>query len=210
MRALARENRGYVLTAAGWCAAKLGIRQFLDLGSGLPSSPDVHEVVRGAEPDGAGVVYVDRDECVASHFAAKLENEGPGLAAVRADVRNPKAVLEDPGLREVIDLAEPVCVVLGATLSEMPAETARQVVALYAEALVPASAFVITVASFRDAATGQRMSGLFKPAGSWRNHSREDVRSFFAAGGLGLSSWPPLPPCGNADAAICGGVGVKA
>lgn len=216
VRTLARENRAFVLKAAGWCVPMLGIRQFLDLGCGLPSSPDVHEVVRAAGVDGTAVVYVDHDACVASHVRASIEGEGPGLAVIEADVTGPEAVLGDRGLLEVIDPDRPVCVILGAVLSGMDAAVARSTVAGYAEMLVPGSAIVISCASFKDEATGQRMSDLFAEAGAWRNHTRLDIETFFGAGGLrvvrdrvgDVSRWPLLASCAHADAAVLGGVGV--
>jgi hypothetical protein len=213
LRVLARENRAFVLTAVAWLARTRGIRQFLDLGCGLPVSPAVHDAARDVVPD-ASVAYVDRDPLVTGHVRA-LQATGPGLAAVEADVTDPAVVLEDPALRTVIDLGEPVAVVLGGTLSDMPADAARSVVAGFTEALAPGSAVVVSCACFDDEETARRIAAVF--GGSWRNHSREDVAGFFAAAGLlpvrgevgDVRCWPMVPSGCGRTARILGGVGIK-
>ena len=91
---LARENRAFLIEAAGW-AARQGIGQFIDLGAGLPASPSVHQAARAVLP-AARVAYVDIDPVVLTHAAALLAT-GDGVAAVDADLRDPAAVLGQPG-----------------------------------------------------------------------------------------------------------------
>ncbi len=120
LRVLARVNRDFVLKAAAWAAAMLGIDQYLDLGCGLPLDPSVHTAARGPEQD-ATVVYADKDPLVISHVQAVAVSEGwTGTAVVKADAADPQAVLEqvlllrepDGGL--LINPARPVCAVFGA------------------------------------------------------------------------------------------------
>jgi hypothetical protein len=85
---LTRANRAFLVDSVGKMAAA-GIRQYLDVGSGLPTSPNVHEVARETVPD-ARVVYVDYDPVVVLHSQAK--RRVPSTAAVRADVRSPEAI----------------------------------------------------------------------------------------------------------------------
>jgi hypothetical protein len=214
LRSLARANRRFVLAATTWCASE-GTGQFIDLGCGLPSVPMVHEVARDVDPQ-ARCAYVDIDAIVLSHVTASVHH-ARGVAVIAADVCDPEAVLGDPALKGVIDLALPVCVLLGGTLSRMDADEARSAVAGYAKALAPGSAVAISCASYRDEAFGGKMAGIFGPAGGWRNVSQADVESFFAAGGLRLvrgevadvRCWP-LPPSGaRRDAAVVGGVGIR-
>ena len=218
LRELARVNRAFVLQSARWAASMLGISQFLDLGCGLPSRPAVHEVARdGCE--GARVVYVDKDPMVACHAASLMA--GTGLAAVRADAAEAARVLELVADLEVpgsggrlIGFARPVCVILGGTLSSMPAETARAAVAAYAEALAPGSAVVISCVSYADPEFAAKMEDMFSAAGTWRNHPLADVESFF--GGLrvvhgrvaDVRCWPMMPPETPA-ACVLGGIGVR-
>ena len=103
--ALARENRAFLIEAAGW-AARQGIGQFIDLGAGLPASPSVHQAARAVLP-AARVAYVDIDPVVLSHAVALLATDD-GVAAVDADLRDPAAVLGHQDLRAVINPGRPV------------------------------------------------------------------------------------------------------
>lgn len=213
LRVLARENRAFVLTAVAWLARNHGIRQFLDLGCGLPILFAVHDAAREVIPD-ASVAYVDRDPLVTGHVRA-LQATGPGLAAVEADITDHASVLEDPALRAVIDLGEPAAVVLGGTLSDMPSSAARSVMAGFTAALAPGSAVVVSCACFDDEEAARRISAMF--GGSWRNHSRQDVAGFFEAARLRLvrgevgdvRCWPMAPSGCGRTARILGGVGIK-
>ncbi len=213
LRVMARENRAFVLGAVAWLGRNQGLRQFLDLGCGLPSRPAVHDAARDVIP-GAAVAYVDADPLVVTHVRAL--QAGQGLAALEADVRDAEAVLGAGEVREVIDLSQPAGVILGGTLSDMPAGDARRAVQAYMEALAPGSAAVISCAHFDDGALAARLAGMF-PGGTWRNHSREDVASFFSAAGLDpvrgevadVRCWPLLPSGNGRTARVLGGVGIK-
>ena len=217
LRALARQNRAFILKAARWVAAMRGTAQFLDLGCGLPMTPALHEAAREAVPL-AAVAYVDSDPEVVMHARTAYRDE-PGLAVVEGDVADPAAVLADEGLREVIDLSRPACAVLGGTLSAMDAGAAREAVAGFAGAMAAGSAVVISCISYGDQGLAERMAGLFGATGRWRNHGELDVARFFAAGGLRLlhgrimdvSCWPACPAAGGAQAVarVLGGIGVK-
>jgi S-adenosyl methyltransferase len=98
-------NRGFHGRAAVWIARQ-GIRQFIDLGSGLPTQNNTHESVHRVTPD-ARVVYVDIDPMVAAHSGSLLAGDGT-TAVITADLREPDVVLSHPDLRRLIDFAEPV------------------------------------------------------------------------------------------------------
>ncbi|MFJ5946581.1 SAM-dependent methyltransferase [Streptomyces noursei] len=91
-----------------------GVRQFLVLGIGIPTSPNAHEVARQAAPE-TRVVYVDSDPIVATHARARLAN-APGTAFALGDLRDPKAVLDDPVVRELIDFERPVGLLIGGVI----------------------------------------------------------------------------------------------
>ncbi|MFI1200466.1 SAM-dependent methyltransferase [Streptomyces sp. NPDC020883] len=91
-----------------------GVRQFLVLGIGIPTSPNTHEVARQSAPE-TRVVYVDSDPIVATHARARLAND-PGTAFALGDLRAPKAVLEDPVVRELIDFDQPVGLLIGGVM----------------------------------------------------------------------------------------------
>jgi O-methyltransferase involved in polyketide biosynthesis len=176
LRAMVRENRAFITHAVTW-AARQGVSQFIDLGAGLPASPAVHQTARAVNP-AARVAYVDIDPVVLSHARALLATSN-GVTAVAADLRDPAAVLVDPQLRAVIDLREPVCVILAAVLHFLDADAARQVTAGYARLTAPGSCLVLSVACYDDEALGKRLSAEYTAA-TWHNHSRTDVESFFA------------------------------
>ena len=104
-RTLARQNRGFLARAVRYLAEQ-GVDQYVDLGTGIPTSPNVHEVAREALP-GARVVYVDNDPIVAAHNRA-LRATHDGVICVDHDVRDPEAILADPELRRLIDFSRPV------------------------------------------------------------------------------------------------------
>lgn len=114
---IARDNRAFVVRAVRHLAAA-GIRQFLDIGSGLPADLNIHEIVAEAAPD-AVVVYVDKDPVVISHGRALLaENER--TAVVQADLVQPQGILAHPRVRALVDLDAPVGLILSWVLNFIP------------------------------------------------------------------------------------------
>jgi hypothetical protein len=207
---MARENRAFLAEAVTWAAGQ-GVGQFLDLGAGLPAVPAVHQIARAVLP-AARVAYVDRDPMVLSHARALLA--APGVTAVAADLRDPAAVLADPELRAVIDLAEPVCVILGAVLHFLDAGTARAVTTGYARLIAPGSCLVISCAAYDDEALAKRLAAEYT-AGPFVNHTRADVTSFFAGldlVGPGVSEaatwrpWLPSPVLRHREGHVLAGV----
>ena len=106
---MARENRQFLGRAVSYVAAR-GVRQFIDVGAGLPTALNTHDIARRVDPQ-ARVAYVDNDPIVISH-ARSLLARSPGVIAVPGDMRDPGGILADAGLAELIDLAEPACVIL--------------------------------------------------------------------------------------------------
>jgi hypothetical protein len=105
VRDTAWSNRGFHQRAAS-LIARQGVRQFLDIGSGLPTVGNTHEVVAKVHPD-ARVVYVDNDPMVELHSQAILETGGT-VSVICADLREPEAILGHPALRSLLDPAEPM------------------------------------------------------------------------------------------------------
>ena len=99
-------NRGFHQRAATWMARR-GVRQFIDIGSGLPTVGNTHEVVRRVAPE-ARVVYVDSDPLVLAHGGDLLRDD-PASRVILADMRDPDAVLGHPDLRALIDFSQPAC-----------------------------------------------------------------------------------------------------
>lgn len=103
---LARANRAFLARAVRFLTREAGIRQFIDLGTGLPTQSSLHEVTHQEAPD-AQVVYVDNDPVVLTHARALLENHNTNVTVVDADMRQPHALLADPQLRAKINFDQP-------------------------------------------------------------------------------------------------------
>jgi SAM-dependent methyltransferase len=121
-RISARENRGFLGRAVRYLAGEAGVRQFLDIGSGLPTTGNVHEIAQALAPE-SHVVYVDNDPLVLAHARALLTSSPQGRTAyIRADLRDPESILSAPVTREVLDFGQPVALVLAAILHFVPDE----------------------------------------------------------------------------------------
>ncbi|GAA4510850.1 MULTISPECIES: SAM-dependent methyltransferase [Nonomuraea] len=133
----ARANRAFLGRAVRHLTG-LGIRQFLDIGTGLPSQGAVHEVA-----DGSRVVYVDLDPVVLVH--ARMMLDGQDNAAVQGDVRNPKEILDHPEVRRIIDFREPVAVLLVAIMHFVQeSENPREIIRTLRDAMAPGSYLVLS------------------------------------------------------------------
>lgn len=115
-RIAARENRAFLGRAVRYLVAEAGIRQFLDIGTGLPTSGNVHDVAQSVAPS-ARVVYADNDPLVLAHARALLTSSPEGRTAyIQADLRDPAAILSSPAVREVLDFSQPIALILVAVL----------------------------------------------------------------------------------------------
>src|ERR1700678_3514207 len=102
-RAIARENRAFLGRAVRFLAAEAGIRQFLDIGTGLPATDNVHEVAQAVASESL-IVYADNDPLVLTHARALLTSSPEGRTAyIHADLRDPEAILASPVTRDVLD-----------------------------------------------------------------------------------------------------------
>lgn len=140
-----RANRRFMTRAVGCLAADLGIRQFLDVGTGLPTPPNLHQVVQGIDPS-CRVVYVDNDPIVLVHARALLTSAPHGKTSyVDADLHRPEAILDAAELRETLDFSRPIALTLFAVLQHvLDEEHARRVVATLTEPLMEGSALAIS------------------------------------------------------------------
>jgi hypothetical protein len=148
-RTTAVENRKFLRRAVHMLAAEAGIRQFLDIGTGLPTRPNVHEVAQGVAPD-ARVVYVDNDPIVLVHARALLTSSAAGATAyVDADLRHPRDILGDPDVRGTLDFTRPIALMMVAVMHFItddmgPYEIVEQLVA----AMPPGSFLVLSNGTF--------------------------------------------------------------
>src|SRR5580692_648623 len=114
VRTAAVQNRKFLMRAVRHQTVDLGIRQFLDIGTGLPTMNSVHQVAQSLAPE-SRVVYVDHDPIVLAH-ARDLLNGTERARVIRRDLRDPAGILADPELREMLDFSQPVAVLLVAVL----------------------------------------------------------------------------------------------
>ncbi|MET1072094.1 MAG: SAM-dependent methyltransferase [Umezawaea sp.] len=138
----ARTSRSFLQRAVRYCVAR-GITQFLDLGSGIPTAGNVHEVAERLVPS-ARVVYVDNDPVTVAHGRTMLKGHR-SVAIVGADVRDPDAVLAAPETARLLDLDEPVALLMVGILPYLSAdERPADLVAKYREAIAPGSVLVVS------------------------------------------------------------------
>lgn len=140
-----RANRAFLRRAVRFLV-DAGVTQFLDIGCGIPTVGNVHDIARRADPS-ARVVYVDIDPVAVSHTRVLLAGD-PRIAVVQADARDPRQILEEPEARQVLDLDRPVAVLLVGVLSYLPDEDdPAGVVARLRDAICPGSHIVVVGAT---------------------------------------------------------------
>jgi hypothetical protein len=116
VRTAARENRKFIARTVNYLAGEVGIRQFLDIGTGLPSADNTHEVAQRIAPD-SRVVYADNDPLVLAHARALLTSSPAGRTAyIEADLREPEKILASPVVRRTLDFSQPIALMLIAVL----------------------------------------------------------------------------------------------
>ncbi|MEU8802011.1 SAM-dependent methyltransferase [Spirillospora sp. NPDC048819] len=138
----ARASRDFLARAVRLLAGR-GVRQYLDLGCGLPRADNLHQMA-ARHIGGTRVVYVDDDPLVIAHARALLI-DGGNIAALNADIRDPASILDSPEVRRLIDPAEPVALVFSSVLHHLPG--ASDVVAALAGTAPPGSAVVVSHAT---------------------------------------------------------------
>ncbi len=190
-------NRGFHQRAALWLARSCGIRQFIDIGSGLPTQNNTHQAVQKAAPD-ARVVYVDNDPLVRVHADALLTGQGT-TKIITADLRDPDGVLNDPQTRELIDFGQPVGLLMTAVLHFVAdGSNPRGLVKRYMAELAPGSYLALThiTADQKPPAAVQAIVGIYSGATEQiYMRTRAEVERFFS--GLEL-----VPPYEGAPAAV--------
>ena len=215
---LALVTRDFLVRAVRF-ADERGLAQFLDLGSGLPTAPSVHEVAREAVP-GARVVYVDNDPVVVAHNRALLAT-GDGLGTIQADVRDPGSVLDSEVTRECLDFDQPIALLLTSVLHFIgDADDPEGMVGRYRDALAPGSLLVLSTGT-SDGADPAVVSGTQEAyqnyATAFRLRSRAEIQRFFDGfdlvepGLVAMQDWRPAETTDRAPlkGTNLSGVGVK-
>jgi S-adenosyl methyltransferase len=141
----ARLNRAFLGRAVRYVAGQ-GVRQFLDVGAGLPTQENVHQAARAVALD-ARTVYVDNDPVVLTHGRALLAAD-PQTAVVAGDVREAAGILGDPRTRELLDFTRPICILLVAILHFVPdSDGPAGIVAAFRDAIAPGSYLILSHAT---------------------------------------------------------------
>jgi SAM-dependent methyltransferase len=145
IRTQVRAQRAFLGRAVRYLARDAEVRQFLDIGTGIPSAGNVHDVAQEIAPE-SRVLYVDNDPIVLGHARALMAGTPEGTVAfIQADLREPEAILGDPAVARTIDLAQPVGLVLIGVMHHLrDDDDPRRIVATLVEALAPGSYLVLS------------------------------------------------------------------
>jgi hypothetical protein len=175
----AQANRAFLRRAVRFLCDQ-GVRQFLDIGSGIPTVGNVHEVAQDAAPDST-VVYVDTDPVAVTHSRALLTRDGR-TTVVEADGRDPAILLADPAVTGLLDLTRPVGLLMVALLHFVPdAQDPRGILAGYAARLAPGSWVVVSHGSTDTAPGVATMERLYeRTATPIQMRSRAEVAALLA------------------------------
>jgi len=176
----AQVNRGFLRRAVG-CLLDQGIDQFLDIGSGIPTAGNVHELAQAANP-AARVVYVDIDPTAVAHSQALLA-DNPHAIAIQADLRHPEHILDHPDVKRTLDLDRPVGLLLVAVLHYvMEDQEAYSAVKTLREALAPGSYLAIAHTAIEAevmTAAREELLQTFQRAQPTRQRDRAGIQQFF-------------------------------
>jgi S-adenosyl methyltransferase len=200
MRAMAAENRKFVHRAARDLVSGEGIRQFLDIGTGIPTRPNLHEIAQRIAPE-TRVVYVDNDPIVLVHARALMISSEQGRSEyISADIRHPEQILEQPVLQETLDLTRPVGLTLIAILMLLADEDDPwDLVGRLRDAMPSGSILAIThpTADFSPEAVGRAVAAATDAGMTLVARTKEAVARFFGdwemlePGLVPVSAWRP-------------------
>jgi hypothetical protein len=216
VRDIARVNRAFLGRVVRFLAEERGISQFLDIGTGIPTGGNVHEVAQQAIPS-ARVVYADNDPIVNVHASALLTGTG-ATSIVLADLRDPQAILSHPRTRELLDFTQPVALLLIAIVhfirdEEKPAE----IIATFRDALPKGSYLALShvTSDFRTQAATDAMQVYDNATAAVTLRTRQEITALFTGwdledpGVVQAPLWrPDAPPPRNLNKIwLYGGVG---
>jgi SAM-dependent methyltransferase len=202
IRTQVRAQRAFLGRSVRYLARDAGIRQFLDIGTGIPSAGNVHDVAQEFAPD-AQVLYVDNDPIVLVHARALRPSTPQGrVSFIQADLREPRKILRAPELAETLDLSEPVGLVLIGIMHHLRDEDdPRGIVATLMEALAPGSYLVLSQSTPDFDPEAMRGLAAASEQGGIANVPRSlaDTEPFFAGlelvepGLVPMATWRPDP-----------------
>ncbi|MFD6160926.1 SAM-dependent methyltransferase [Nocardia sp. NPDC060256] len=202
---IARQNRQFLYRAVRYLVQEAGISQFLDMGCGLPTDNNVHQVAQRFDPD-ARVAYVDADPIVLAHGRALLADSRASTTVVTADMRLPETILADPDVEGLIDFTKPVAVLylsVGHHLKDADkvGKGARRVLRHIIDTVaVPGSHLVFSQVVSDDAELGRSFAAKIDNSGiPWQSRTPAEVDALFDGlepvdpGLRNLVDWRPDP-----------------
>ena len=206
IRTQVRAQRAFLGRAVRYLTRDAGIRQYLDIGTGIPSAGNVHDVAQEVAPE-SRVLYVDNDPIVLAHARALMSGtaEGP-VAFIQADLREPEAILSDPAVAGTLDLAQPVGLVLIGVMHHLrDDDDPRRIVATLVDALAPGSYLVLSQSTPDFDPDAMRGLAAASEQGGIPNVPRSlaDTEPFFAGlelvepGLVPMAAWRPDPGAGR-------------
>lgn len=196
---IARQNRQFLYRAVRYLVRDAGIRQFLDMGCGLPTDNNVHQVAQAFAPD-ARVVYVDIDPIVLTHGRALLGN-AVSSTVITADMRDQQAILDHPDVGRLIDFSEPLAVLFLSVVHHLPdADDPRRVLRTIIDRSVPGSFLALSQVVCDDPARAAEMTESTSARGiPWQTRTPAEVDAFtdglepVEPGLVDLNGWRPDP-----------------
>jgi SAM-dependent methyltransferase len=201
-----RAQRAFLGRAVRYLTRDAGVRQFLDIGTGIPSAGNVHDVAQEIAPE-SRVLYVDNDPIVLAHARALMSGTPQGsVAFIQADLREPEAILGDPAVAGTLDLAEPVGLVLIGVMHHLrDDDDPRRIVATLVDALAPGSYLVLSQSTpdFDPEAMGALAAASEQGGIPNVPRSLADTEPFFAGlklvepGLVPMATWRPDPGSGQ-------------
>jgi SAM-dependent methyltransferase len=205
IRTQVRAQRAFLGRAVRYLAAEAGVRQFLDIGTGIPSAGNVHDVAQEIAPE-SRVLYVDNDPIVLAHARALMAGGAEGqVAFIQADLRQPEAILADPAVERTLDLARPVGLVLVGIMHHLrDGDDPRGIVATLVDALASGSYLVLSQSTpdFDPAAMAALAAASEQGGIANVPRSRAGTEPFFAGlelvepGLVPMDAWRPDPGAG--------------
>jgi hypothetical protein len=180
---MARANRAFLGRAVRYLTKEAGIRQFLDIGTGIPAAGNTHEVAQAVAPE-SRVVYVDNDPIVLAHARALMTSDAAGATAfIKADLRQPDRILADPVLHRTLDLAQPVALILVAIMMYVrDEENPRGIVSALLDALPSGSYLTMShpSADFSPEEAAGAVAASERSGVSFTPRTQAEVAAFFA------------------------------
>jgi hypothetical protein len=214
IRDFARAGRGFLTRAIRFLAGQAGVRQFLDLGTGLPTADNTHELAQRIAPE-AKIVYVDNDPLVLTHARALLTSDPAGATSyIDADVRDPEKILQTA--KATLDFSQPIAVMMIGILGHIPdSDNPGQIVRTIVDAL-PSGSYLAINDSITTPQNDTAVETAKNEGANYHLRSVEQITAFFAGldliepGVVSTPLWRPEPGATPNEIAVYCGVARKA